>query len=88
MLQKDYTFFNMNRGSKTSQVIEQKARFIIYGHKGGWVFTPRDLAALGDPRSVGMALTRLSRKGIIRQLARVSVGRGYARFLSDRDGPF
>jgi len=34
------------------------------------VFTPRDLSALGDPRSVGMALTRLSRKGIIRQLAR------------------
>ena len=34
------------------------------------MFTPKDLSALGDPRSVGMALTRLSRKGIIRQLAR------------------
>jgi len=34
------------------------------------VFTPRDLATLGDARSVGMALTRLARKGIIRQLAR------------------
>lgn len=34
------------------------------------MFTPRDLATLGDPRSVGMALTRLARKGIIRQLAR------------------
>ena len=34
------------------------------------MFTPRDLARLGDPRSVGMALTRLSRKGVIRQLAR------------------
>jgi len=34
------------------------------------VFTPRNFAALGDPRSVGMALTRLNRKGIIRQLAR------------------
>jgi len=34
------------------------------------VFTPKDFSGLGDPRSVGMALTRLSRKGIIRQLAR------------------
>ena len=65
-----YTFFNMNRPLKSSQVIEPKARSIIFGHRGGWVFTPRDLSALGDPRSVGMALTRLSRKGIIRQLAR------------------
>jgi hypothetical protein len=60
----------MKRPSKSTQVIEPKARSIIFGHRGGWVFTPRDLSALGDPRSVGMALTRLSRKGIIRQLAR------------------
>ncbi len=60
----------MNRYSKSFQVIEPKARSIIFGHRGGWVFTPRDLSALGDPRSVGMALTRLARKGIIRQLAR------------------
>lgn len=60
----------MNRPSKSTQVVEPKARSIIFGHRGGWVFTPRDLSALGDPRSVGMALTRLSRKGIIRQLAR------------------
>lgn len=70
MLEKDYTFFNMKRPSKSLQVIEPKARSIIFGHRGGWVFTPRDFAPLGDPRSVGMALTRLSRKGIIRQLAR------------------
>lgn len=35
-----------------------------------WVFTPGDLAKVGNPRSLGMALTRLSRKGIIHQLAR------------------
>jgi len=70
LLEKDYTFFNMKRPSKSLQVIEPKARSIIFGHRGGWVFTPRDFAPLGDPRSVGMALTRLSRKGIIRQLAR------------------
>lgn len=34
------------------------------------MFTPKDLAALGDPRSVAMALTRIARKGLIRQLAR------------------
>src|SRR6266480_147290 len=60
----------MKRPSKSTQVIEPKARAIIFGHGRGWVFTPRDLARLGDPRSVGMALTRLSRKGVIRQLAR------------------
>ena len=60
----------MKRPSKSIQVIEPKARSIIFGHRGGWVFTPRDFAALGDPRSIGMALTRLSRKGVIRQLAR------------------
>jgi hypothetical protein len=60
----------MKRSPKSTQVIEPKARAIIYGHGRGWVFTPRDLTQLGDPRSVGMALTRLSRKGIIRQLAR------------------
>lgn len=60
----------MNSPKKSTQVIEPKARSIIFGHRGGWVFTPRDFSRLGDPRSVGMALTRLSRKGIIRQLAR------------------
>ena len=34
------------------------------------MFTPRAFTALGDPGSVGMALTRLSRAGTIRQLAR------------------
>ena len=60
----------MTSHSKSTQVIEPNARSIIYGHRGGWVFTPRDLAKLGDARSVGMALTRLARKGVIRQLAR------------------
>lgn len=42
----------------------------IHGHGRGWVFTPRAFTALGDPRAVGMVLTRLRRKGTIRQLAR------------------
>ena len=62
--------FNMTTLPKSAQVVEPKIRAIIYGHGRAWVFTPRDLAKLGAPRSVGMALTRLYRKGIIRQLAR------------------
>jgi hypothetical protein len=36
----------------------------------GWAFTPHDFADLGDPRSVGMALTRLVRDGKIRRVGR------------------
>ena len=36
----------------------------------GAVFTPRDLVHIGDQGSVAMALTRLTRKGMIRSLAR------------------
>lgn len=60
----------MAKIAKSAQVIEPKVSATIVGHGRGWVFTPRDLADIGDPRSVGMALTRLSRKGVIRQLAR------------------
>ncbi len=42
----------------------------VYGHGRGWVFTPKDLSSLGDTRSIGMVLTRLSREGTIRRLAR------------------
>lgn len=36
----------------------------------GWAFTPHDLADLGDPRSIGMALTRLLGDGKIRRIGR------------------
>jgi hypothetical protein len=35
-----------------------------------WAFTPSDFADAGDPRSVGMVLTRLMRKGVIRRVRR------------------
>ena len=35
-----------------------------------WAFTPSDFADLGDPRSVGMILTRFGRKGGIRRVQR------------------
>ena len=34
----------------------------------GWAFTPHDFADLGDPRSIGMALTRLMRSDTIRRI--------------------
>jgi len=43
---------------------------MINGHGRGWVFTPKAFDGLKNPRSVRMALTRLSRKGTIRQIAR------------------
>lgn len=36
----------------------------------GWAFTPHDFADIGDPRGIGMALTRLVRDGKIRRIAR------------------
>lgn len=36
----------------------------------GWVFSPDEFRDLGDPRFVGMALTRMVSKGTIRRLAR------------------
>ncbi|TAK45022.1 MAG: hypothetical protein EPO27_11245 [Betaproteobacteria bacterium] len=60
----------MKAAKKTRQVIEYKVLSMIYGHGKGWVFTPNAFATVGDARSVGMALTRLSRKGTVRQLAR------------------
>ena len=70
MLEKRYTFYNMKALSNDRQVIEPNVVSMIYGHGKGWVFTPNAFAPMGDTRSVAMALTRLTRKGIIRQLAR------------------
>ena len=50
--------------------IEKNIIDSVKKHGRGWVFTPRDFLFLGDPRSIGMALTRLVRKGSIRRLAR------------------
>lgn len=55
---------------RSTQVIEPKVKAIIFGHGRGWVFSRRDFAHIGDPNAIGMALLRLTRKGVIRQLAR------------------
>ena len=52
------------------QSIDDKLISMVYGHGRGFVFTPKLFSSLGDPRVVGTVLTRLSRKGTIRRLAR------------------
>ena len=55
---------------KRTQTIEPRVKATILGHGKGWVFTPGDFLSIAGPRWVSMALTRLARKGTIRNLAR------------------
>ena len=52
------------------QSIDNKLISMVYSRGSGFVFTPKLFSSLGDPRVVGTVLTRLSRKGTIRRLAR------------------
>lgn len=62
-------FFNMNTVAGQTSM---KARIlkVLAKKDKGWAFTPHDFTDLGDPRAVGMALTRLVRDGEIRRLGR------------------
>jgi hypothetical protein len=55
---------------KHFQSIDSQVLSRIYGHRGGWVFTPASFLDLGSRVAVASALTRHKRAGIIRQLAR------------------
>ncbi len=59
----------MNSGNKPTSLGQQVLRRVAAKGRG-WAFTPHDFADLGDPRSVGMAFTRLMREGKIRRIAR------------------
>jgi hypothetical protein len=61
--------FNMNSATKSLSVA-RKILARVGAHGRGWAFTPQDFADLGDPRSTGMAFTRLVREGKIRRIAR------------------
>jgi len=52
------------------QSIQDKILSRIYGHKGGWVFSPRNFLDLGSRQSVGVALQRLVHDRTIRRVAR------------------
>lgn len=56
--------------SKHSQSIDNNTLNRIYGHRGGWVFTPAHFIDLGSRDAIATALKRHKRAGIIRQLAR------------------
>lgn len=60
----------MIKGQFTYGLLSSKLLRRIRAKGAGWAFTPSDFADLGDPRSVGMVLTRLSRKGTIRRIQR------------------
>ena len=50
--------------------IDSKVLSRIYGHRGGWVFTPGVFRDLGNRTAVAAALKRHKQTGLIRQLAR------------------
>ncbi len=60
----------MIRSQKAHGAITNKLLRRIRSKGAGWVFTPSDFADVGDPRSIGMVLTRLSRKGVIHRVQR------------------
>lgn len=69
MLKIPCIFFNMKADQADSPINQRILRRVA--KKGrGWAFTPHDFADLGDPRGLGMALTRLVRQGKIRRVAR------------------
>lgn len=55
---------------KQLQSIDSKVLSRIYGHRGGWVFTPAHFFDLGSRTSVAAALKRHKKAGLIRRLAR------------------
>ena len=58
----------MSSGKTTSN--QQRIMRRVTQKGRGWVFTPNDFADFGDPRAIGMALTRLVRDGSIRRVGR------------------
>ena len=52
------------------QAIENKVLKRIYGRGTGWCFTPNDFAEIGSAESVRISLFRLTKKKIIRRLAK------------------
>ncbi len=69
LLKKQYNIFNVSVArSNPSQMTKILKRIASKGPD--WAFTPHDFADFGDPRSIGMALTRLVRDGKIRRIGR------------------
>lgn len=56
--------------AKQAQSVDFKVLNRIYGHGGGWVFTPAHFLDLGSRTAVAAALKRHKKAGVIRQLDR------------------
>jgi hypothetical protein len=54
----------------TTQTIDSQIRSRIYGHRRGWVFTPKHFQTLGGTAAVDSCLRRFKAAGVIRQLTR------------------
>ncbi len=70
LLKKKGCFINSVWCNQGVQTLGEKIFAEICRNGRGWVFSPDEFRDLGDPRFVGMALTRLVSKGTIRRLAR------------------
>lgn len=70
LLKKLVHIFNMNINSNLRVALQESILRRIRAKGASWAFTPSDFADLGDPRSVGMVLTRLNRAGKIRRVHR------------------
>src|SRR5688500_4423013 len=55
---------------KQQQSIDSKVLSRIYGHRGGWVFTPAQFLGRGSRMAVAAALKRHKKAGLMRQLRR------------------
>ncbi|MGC9452863.1 MAG: DUF6088 family protein [Oceanipulchritudo sp.] len=51
-----------------SQSIDNKVISRIYGNGRGWAFTPKAFSDLGSRPAVGMAISRLTKKGVIQRI--------------------
>lgn len=58
------------RAAASQPSLKAKMLKVLAQKDQGWAFTPHDFADLGDPRAVGMTLTRLVRDGVIRRVDR------------------
>jgi len=60
----------MIQGKKDYGSLQDKVLRRIRAKGASWAFTPSDFADFGDPRSVGMILTRLVRRNLIQRVRR------------------
>ncbi|PTX92313.1 DUF6088 family protein [Opitutus sp. ER46] len=56
--------------SEVLQSVDASVRSRIFGHRRGWVFTPKHFLDLGSRAAVALALHRLKAESTIRQLGR------------------